>query len=70
MMHIIITIFVRCVVIITGKGYVKRIPYDEFESQSRGGKGKSGMRLDADGDSVAHFFTCNSHDSVLFITNR
>lgn len=60
----------RSVILITGNGYIKRIPIEEFQAQSRGGKGKAGARLSTDQDSVQHFFTCNDHDTVLFVTDR
>ena len=60
----------RSVVMITSAGYIKRLPIEEFEAQSRGGKGKAGARLSAEDESVAHFFSCNDHDSILFATDR
>lgn len=65
-----ITEFFRSVIIITGSGYIKRIGIEEFEAQSRGGKGKMGAKLSTETDSVSQFFVCNDHDSVLFITDR
>jgi len=58
------------VIIITRSGYIKRMPILEFEAQSRGGKGKAGARLSTAEDSVAHFFSCNDHDTLIFTTNR
>lgn len=63
-------LFFRSVVTITGSGYIKRMPLEEFEAQSRGGKGKMGARLSTDQDSVAHFFACNDHDTLIFTTDR
>eukprot|EP01038_Epipyxis_sp_PR26KG_P009141 gene9141-12327_t len=60
----------RSVIIMTHSGYIKRLPIEEFEAQSRGGKGKAGARLSDGQDSVSQFFTCNDHDSVLFISER
>jgi len=60
----------RSVIIITGSGYIKRIRIEEFEAQSRGGKGKAGAKLSTDQDSVSQFFTCNDHDLILFITDK
>ncbi len=62
--------FARSVVIVTKSGYVKRLPIDEFDPQSRGGKGKAGTKLSTDEDSVMHFFVCNTLDSLLFVTDR
>lgn len=60
----------RSVVTITKSGYIKRTPVREFEAQRRGGKGRVGARLSTDQDTVAQFFTCNDHDTLLFITDR
>jgi DNA gyrase subunit A len=60
----------RSVIIITRSGYIKRIPIEEFESQSRGTKGKIGAKLSANDDGILQFFTCNDHDVILFITNK
>jgi DNA gyrase subunit A len=54
----------------TESGYIKRLPVEEFEAQSRGGKGKAGTRLSTETDAVSQFFTCNSYDSVLFVSDR
>ena len=35
----------RSVILITGSGYIKRIGIEEFEAQSRGGKGKMGKEM-------------------------
>jgi DNA gyrase subunit A len=60
----------RSVIIITRSGYIKRIPVDEFESQSRGTKGKAGAKLSTNDDGIVQFFTCNDHDVVLFVTDK
>jgi len=60
----------RSVIIVTGSGYIKRLPIIEFEAQSRGGKGKAGARLSGGEDSVAQCFTCNDHDTLIFITDN
>jgi DNA gyrase subunit A len=60
----------RSIIILTKSGYIKRIPIEEFEAQSRGGKGKASTRLADDSDSIQHFFTCNDHDSVLLVTGQ
>ena len=57
-------------IIVTRAGYIKRLPSEEFEAQSRGGKGKAGTKMSTQEDAVAHFFACNNHDSVLFVTDR
>lgn len=60
----------RSVIMVTASGYVKRLPILEFEAQSRGGKGKAGTKLSTDDDQVVHFFSCNDHDMILFITDK
>lgn len=59
----------KVAVFITDQGYVKRVVLDEFENQSRGGRGKGGLTT-RDEDFVKHFFVSSNHASVLFITNR
>ena len=56
------------VVVITNKGFVKRVSADEYKSQGRGGKGVRGASL-RDEDFVEHLFSAFSHDHILFITN-
>ena len=56
------------VVVITNKGFVKRVSADEYKSQGRGGKGVKGAAL-RDEDFVEHLFSAFSHDHILFITN-
>ena len=58
------------VIIVTNSGYIKRMPIEEFDAQSRGGKGKAGAKLKDVEDTVAHFLTCNDHDSILFISDK
>ncbi|WP_025273078.1 DNA gyrase subunit A [Haloglycomyces albus] len=57
------------IVTITHGGYVKRTKVDSFRSQKRGGKGVQGAQLKQD-DIVSHFFTCTTHDWLLFFTNK
>ncbi len=54
---------------VTHSGYIKRLPIQTYRSQHRGGKGVSGMTT-KDEDSVAHLLTANTHDAVLFFTDR
>ncbi len=56
------------VVVITNKGFVKRVPAEEYKSQGRGGKGVRGASL-RDEDFVEHLFSAFSHDHILIITN-
>ncbi len=57
------------VVTITRGGYAKRTKVDLYRSQKRGGKGVQGAQLRQD-DLVSHFFTCSTHDWILFFTNK
>lgn len=56
------------VVVITNKGFVKRVSADEYKSQGRGGKGVKGASL-RDEDFVEHMFSAFSHDHILFVSN-
>ena len=57
------------VVTITHRGYIKRVPLKSYEKQKRGGKGKTAVTVYED-DFIERFFTCNTHDTLLFITDR
>jgi len=53
---------------ISHRGYIKRLPVEEYKAQGRGGKGVKGARLVED-DFIEHFFTAQSHDIVMYITD-
>ena len=57
------------VLTLTKSGYVKIVPVDNYRAQKRGGKGRSGMTT-KDDDFVEKVLTINSHDIVLFFTNK
>ena len=57
------------VVTITHRGYIKRVPLAAYEKQKRGGKGKTAVTTYED-DFIENFFTCNTHDTLLFVTDR
>ena len=57
------------VVTITHRGYIKRVPLTLYEKQKRGGKGKTAVTTYED-DFIESFFTCNTHDTLLFVTDR
>ncbi|WP_250121681.1 DNA topoisomerase (ATP-hydrolyzing) subunit A [Chroococcidiopsis sp. CCMEE 29] len=59
----------KAVILVTEQGYIKRMPVNTFDAQSRATRGKSGTRMKED-DGVEHFFTCCDHDSVLFFSER
>lgn len=57
------------IIILTQEGYVKRISPDTWRTQSRGGKGVAGMATKEE-DVVDVMLTCNTHDWLLFFTNK
>ena len=59
----------RSVVLLTEKGYLKRMPVNEFESTSRGSRGKAGTKTQED-DEVKLFISCNDHDTLLLFSDR
>ena len=59
----------KSVILLTEQGYIKRMPLNTFEAQSRATRGKSGTRMKED-DGIEHFLTCCDHDSVLFFSQR
>ena len=59
----------RSVVLLTTAGYLKRMPVNEFESTSRGSRGKAGTKNQQD-DEVKLFISCNDHDTLLLFSDR
>jgi DNA gyrase subunit A len=59
----------EAMVTVSGGGYIKRLPPDTFKVQRRGGKGLIGSDV-GDEDFLSHFFSANTHDNVLFFTDR
>ncbi|MCD6173490.1 MAG: DNA gyrase subunit A [Sulfurimonas sp.] len=57
------------VVTMTHRGYIKRVPLVNYEKQKRGGKGKTAVTTYED-DFIENFFTCNTHDTLLVVTDR
>lgn len=57
------------VVTITHRGYIKRVPSKQYEKQKRGGKGKVAVTT-YDDDFIESFFTANTHDTLMFVTDR
>jgi len=56
-------------VTMTNRGYVKRIPDGVYRTQRRGGRGVTGVTM-READGVQHLVAANTHDSLLFFTNR
>jgi DNA gyrase subunit A len=59
----------KAVILLTEQGYIKRMPVDTFEAQSRATRGKAAARMKED-DVVEHFLTCCDHDYLLFFSDR
>ncbi|MEB3307754.1 MAG: DNA gyrase subunit A [Cyanobacteriota bacterium] len=59
----------RSVVLLTENGYLKRMPVSEFESTSRGTRGKAGTRSQGE-EAVKLFISCNDHDKLLLFSDR
>ncbi len=59
----------KCLITMTRTGYIKRLPLSTYRSQRRGGKGVTGMKTKAE-DEISHFITAQTHDSILFFTNK
>ena len=57
------------VVTVSQKGYVKRTPLSLYQSQRRGGRGKTAMGT-RDEDFVRHLFVASTHHTFLFFTNN
>ncbi len=58
------------VVTYTVGGYIKRVSVDTFRTQSRGGRGVTGISNLKREDVVRNFFVTKTHDHVLFFTNK
>lgn len=54
---------------ITKNGYIKRLTNDTYKTQNRGGVGVKGITTN-DSDFVDQILTMNTHDYVLFFTNK
>ena len=57
------------VISMTHLGYVKRLPITEYRTQKRGGKGVTAHKPREE-DFVVNMFITNTHDDLLFFTNR
>jgi DNA gyrase subunit A len=54
---------------LTKTGYIKRQLLNSFHTQHRGGKGITGMGL-KEADDIAHIRSAQTHDNVIFFTNK
>ncbi|MGD1820343.1 MAG: DNA topoisomerase (ATP-hydrolyzing) subunit A [Pleomorphochaeta sp.] len=56
------------VVLISNKGFAKRIPLEEYKAQGRAGKGSKTTKLQ-DEDFVEHMFVASTHEYVMYVTD-
>jgi len=59
----------QVIVMLTKGNYIKRLPVSAYRSQIRGGKGVMGMETKEE-DVVEHLVVANTHDDILFFTER
>ncbi|MBI5220924.1 MAG: DNA gyrase subunit A [Candidatus Liptonbacteria bacterium] len=59
----------EAIITFSASGYIKRLPPATFRAQKRGGKGLIGSDLGEE-DFITQFFSCNTHDNLLFFTDR
>ncbi len=57
------------VILISNKGFVKRVAATAYRSQGRGGKGSNSATL-MDEDYIEQLFVANTHDYLLFISSE
>jgi DNA gyrase subunit A len=57
------------VILISNKGFVKRVPTSAYRSQGRGGKGSNSAYLMED-DYIDQLFVANTHDYLLFVSSE
>ncbi|MBR4172725.1 MAG: DNA gyrase subunit A [Kiritimatiellae bacterium] len=58
-----------CVITLSHRGYVKRVPLATYRVQGRGGHGVTGATI-KDEDFITTIFIAQTHDTLLFFTNR
>lgn len=56
------------VITMSKKGYIKRLPIDEYRVQHRGGKGSRGATT-SNGDYISDIIITNTHTDLLFFTS-
>lgn len=56
-------------VIVTHRGYIKRMPVSLYRRQARGGVGRSGVEM-TETDYVEAIITASTHDYLMFFTNQ
>ncbi len=58
-----------CVITLSQRGYVKRVPLDTYREQRRGGRGITGAAL-KDEDFINTVFVAETHDTLLLFTSH
>jgi len=57
-----------CVITLSNRGYVKRVPLTEYREQRRGGHGVRGAQVKEE-DFMRLVFVAETHDELMFFTN-
>ncbi len=57
-----------CVITLSNRGYIKRVPLTEYREQNRGGHGVRGAQVKEE-DFIRLVFVAQTHDSLMFFTN-
>ncbi len=57
-----------CVITLSNRGYVKRVPLTEYREQRRGGHGVRGAQIKEE-DFIRLVFVAETHDELMFFTN-
>lgn len=57
-----------CVITLSNRGYIKRVPLTEYREQKRGGHGVRGAQVKEE-DFIRLVFVAETHDSLMFFTN-
>ena len=57
-----------CVITLSNRGYVKRVPLTEYKEQRRGGHGVRGAQVKEE-DFIRLVFVADTHDELMFFTN-
>ena len=57
-----------CVITLSNRGYVKRVPLTEYREQRRGGHGVKGAQIKEE-DFLRLVFVAETHDELMFFTN-
>ncbi len=56
------------VVVISNRGFIKRVPVSAYRNQGRGGKGASSATLKND-DFIENLFVASTHDHIIFVSS-